>query len=126
MIETLFTVNGQDMAPITTVFTLNREHKFQDVVTTMDGAELGIGETIRPVISFRLLPHGEAESEDYRALLNRPLYVTYLDDFEGPITEEFRLDSSLPSTYLLRSVDGVNRYAGEEIRLRAVNVREVF
>lgn len=121
MIDVDLTVNGRYFTPLLASYTVADEIKYRQKVTTLDGTEHYFGRTVRDIIKFKLLPMTDFSDDDFSALKEVPLMVRY--DKKGKILEkEFNLDCDLESMFLLLSCDGMRRYKGGEIRLRAREV----
>ena len=121
MIDVDLTINGRYFTPLLTSYTVAEEIKYRKKVTTLDGTEHYFGRTVRDIIKFKLLPMTDFSDDDFSALKEVPLMVRY--DKKGEILEkEFNLDCDLESMFLLLSCDGMRRYKGGEIRLRAREV----
>lgn len=125
MIDVVFVVNGQDMAPILESYEVVEEIKYDGVITTMDGEEHPYGKTTRDIIKFELIPYCEFSVSDYEALSGSRMAVEYTKPRIGTVkTQEFRVDGNLSDKFLLHSMDGYNRYTGGTITLRALKVNE--
>lgn len=118
MIDVELTINGRYFSPLLSTYCVTEEVKYREKVTTADGVEHYFGQTRRDILEFKLLPHTDFSQDDFTALTGVPLMVTY-DKGGEIITGEFALDCDLQSRFLLVSCDGLRRYKGDEIRLRA-------
>lgn len=113
-------INGLDLSAKLSTFSVDKEIKYQQIITTMDGAEHPVGGTARTVLRFSLFPMTEEESKTLeRALRDMTFDATYPEN-DTVKTETFRLDSSIENLFLLKSVDGKRRYRGGEIVLRGL------
>lgn len=121
MIDVDLTINGRYFTPLLASYTVADEIKYREKVTTLDGTEHYFGRTARDIIKFKLLPMTDFSGDDFSALLETPLVVKY-DKGGETLQKEFNLDCDLESRFLLRSCDGMRRYKGGEIRLRAREV----
>lgn len=121
MIDTELFINNRYFTPLLASYSVTEEIKYREKVTTLDGTEHYFGRTIRDILKFKLLPMTDFSDDDFSALKEVPLMVRY--DKNGEILErEFSLDCNLESMFLLLSCDGMRRYKGDEIRLRAREV----
>ena len=121
MIDTELFINERYFTPLLASYSVTEEVKYREKVTTLDGTEHYFGRTIRDILKFNLLPMTDFSNDDFSALKEVPLMVRY--DKNGEILEgEFSLDCNLESMFLLLSCDGMRRYKGGEIRLRAREV----
>ena len=121
MIDTELFINNRYFTPLLSSYSVTEEIKYREKVTTLDGTEHYFGRTIRDILKFKLLPMTDFSDDDFSALKEVPLIVKY--DKIGEILErEFSLECDLESMFLLLSCDGLRRYKGGEIRLRAREV----
>lgn len=112
------TVFGLDLSERVLNYSVSREVSYQKVVTTLDGTEHPYPGTVRPTVSFTLLPGTDEEDVAlYEALEELVGEVTWLDNGTAR-TDTMRLTSSLESVFLLRGVDGKRRYKQGTITLR--------
>ena len=118
MIDTELFINNRYFTPLLASYSVTEEIKYREKVTTLDGTEHYFRRTIRDILKFKLLPMTDFSDDDFSALKEVPLIVQY--DKNGEILErEFSLDCNIESMFLLLSCDGMRRYKGDEIRLRA-------
>jgi hypothetical protein len=112
-------INGVDFSPVLSRFRVTEEISHSQVITTLSGEEIALGQKSRDVVSFALFPLTEEDIEIYYGSLKEPsLSAKYTKD--GITSNQMRLASDLESAFLLDSVDGKRRYKGNEIVLRAI------
>lgn len=121
MIDVYLEINGRYFSPLLSAYSVTEEVKYREKVTTMDGNEHYFGRTSRDVITFSLIPFTDFVQDDYNALMESPLIVRYDKDGET-LEREFNLDCDLERQFLLLSCDGLRRYKGGKIKLRARGV----
>ena len=96
------------------------EVTYRKVITTLDETEHPYPGTIRPIVSFSLIPGTDEEDAELYGVLKK-LVLNAAFTLEGAdVIKEMRLVSNLESTFLLTSVDGKRRYKGGTIQLRGV------
>lgn len=121
MIDIHLMINGRYFTPLLSTYDVTEEIQYQEKVTTLDGTEHYFGRTKRDILKFKLFPFTDFSQDDFDALTETPLVVEY--DKRGEIKKaEFNLDCDLESRFLLLSCDGMRRYNGQEITLRARKV----
>lgn len=126
MIKAHLTINGQNMAPVTTDFKVIHEITYEKIGTTQDGTEHEFGKRLRPIIEFSVMLSREATPEDYRALLQDPIMVEYDDPDAGFRKLPFRLDCNLEKTLeCWNCVQHANYFSSGGIRLRCKEVIDV-
>lgn len=116
------TINSRDFSYRLANYKVTKETSYQTVVTTLGGVEHVAGVMSRDIIVFSLFPASdETAQEDYNALKDRIVQVTYTNPFTLiEQSKRMRVDTDLEQTFGLSSVDGWRYYKGGEITLRAL------
>lgn len=118
-----FVVNGQDLAPVLSEFTIQKEITYDKVVKTLSGKEIPIGRSSRDVIVFRLYCTLEGHREDYRVLTAPTLEVEYDDPDTGWHKRNFRLACDLGKDFQMHSAAlHTNIWKSEKITIRCLEV----
>lgn len=120
MLDMTLKIDGLDIQPRLSTYSVTKEVEYREVITTLDEVEHPYPRSVRPVLRFSLIPGTSAEDSIlYDKLLAMICNVTFTMDGVD-VTKKMRLTSSLESTFLLKSVDGKRRYLLGEIEMRGL------
>ena len=119
-------INGRDFSSRLSIYRVEQEVTYPDIIVTMDGTEHYGKPYKRDVIYFGLFPFDDdTANQDYLDLSDSNLSVNYtnpLADNAEKLYKEMKLYSSLSAAFGLRSTNGKRYYKGGEIALRATMV----
>lgn len=119
------TINNVDFSDRVLTYTVRKEITYGKTYTSVSGKEFVRRKRIRPIVSFTLMPHDDAQAlADYNVLKANVLTATFTDpDVSGTVlTKEVRLMTNLEHVFLLDSINGKRYYRGGTIQLRSTTV----
>lgn len=120
-------INGQDFSPDLSTYSCDEEFDQEDVIETMDHKRHAIGETVRDVLRFKLIPERDDYGANYRALSARPLHVLYSKPHFGTLEADFLMDTdTIERAFLLKNYAEDVYYNGSVIQLVREDAREVM
>lgn len=115
-------VNGLDLSEKLATYSVDKEVRYRQIITTLDDTEHPVSGSKRNVVRFTLFPMTEEESNALEGALADLVFESTFTLHGADRTETVRLASDLQNLFLLKSVDGQRRYRGGQIVLRGVNV----
>lgn len=121
MIDEMLVIDGLDLQSRLSTFDATQEVSYKKIITTLDDTEHPYTGTLRPVLTFSLLPATEEEDAELYETLKRLVFNVEYTERGVEVARKMRLVSNLQSVFLLKSSDGKKRYKGGEIQLRALS-----
>ena len=124
--DVTLTINGRDFSSRLTLYRVEQEITYPDLMTTLDGTEHYGKPHKRDIINFRLMIFDDNQAqEDYDVLTASTLLVTYTNpkaQKQLKVEKAMKVTSNLSATFCIRSWNGLRYYTGGEIILRSVMV----